>query len=205
MARKKKKKQQESPSSTIQPLEQTKELMGMLQGSDDKEIIKQEKTESSEIEKSVNQSPPPPPPPPSTDSSVAPPISQEEQKTDERTTSSFFKDTGEFFNQLGEAYEARYSLWEKSDLTVMAILREIRKINEENTDQFVKAINVLDNKISKGFNEFLVKRSELERYSDTDYKEIAKNFQKTLDLLNFQIREFKLNQMVTAMFNIYAK
>ena len=197
----KKKKKQETPPSTIQPLEQTKELMAMLQGTDDKDVTPQEYIENLEIDKNLIQSLPPPPPPP-IDSSKIP---QEEQKIDERTTSSFFKDTGDFFNQLGEAYEARYSLWEKSDLTVMAILREIRKINDENTDQFVKAINVLDNKISKGFNEFLVKRTELERYSDTDYKEIAKNFQKTLDLLNFQIREFKLNQMVTEMFNIYAK
>jgi len=87
----------------------------------------------------------------------------------------------------------------------MAILREIRKINEENTDQFVKAIDVLQNQISKGIHEFSVKRSEIERYSDTNYKEIVKMFQKTLDLLNLQIREFKLNQMVTEIFNIYAK
>ena len=203
MARKHKKKQ-DSSSSNIQPFEQTKELMAMLQGTDDKEIIQQKNTDNSEIDKKVMQLPPPPPPP-SIDFSVPAPISQEEQKKDEITTKSFFTDTGDFFNQLGDAYEARYSLWEKSDLTLMAILREIRKINEENTDQFVKAIEELDNKISKGFNEFSVKRNELERYSDTDYKEIAKNFQKTLELLNFQIKEFKLNQMVTEMFNIYAK
>ena len=87
----------------------------------------------------------------------------------------------------------------------MAILREIRKINEENTDKFVRSIDELDKKIIKGFDEFLVKRNELERYSDTDYKEIAKNFQKTLDLLNMQIREYKLNLYVTELFNIYSK
>ncbi len=206
MARKKRKKKEKSSSDSVQPYEQTKELLAMLHGTDDKENIPQEKTVDPEIDNNLMQAPPPPPPPPpSIDSSVPSTIPQEEQKKDERTTSTFFKDTGVFFSQLGEAYEARYSLWEKSDLTLMAILREIRKINEDNTEQFVKAIDNLDKKIIKGFDEFLVKRTELERYSDTDYKEIAKNFQKTLDLLNFQIREFKLNQMVTEMFNIYSK
>jgi len=200
MARKKKKKKEKSSPDTK---EQIQELSNMLHETEDKGTIQQVFTESSEIDDIVTQTPPPPPP--TIDSTIPSPIAQEEQKKEEITTSSFFKDTGVFFNQLGEAYEARYSLWEKSDLTVMAILREIRKINEENTDQFVKVIEDMDKKIIKGFDEFLVKRNELERYSDTNYKEIAKNFQKTLDLLNFQIREFKLNQMVTEMFNIYSK
>jgi len=203
MARKKRKKKEKSSSSSVQPYEQTKELLAMLHGTDEKENIPQERTADPEIDNNLTQAPPPPPP--SIDSSVPSTIPQEGQKKVEITTSTFFKDTGVFFSQLGEAYEARYSLWEKSDLTLMAILREIRKINEDNTEQFVKSIDNLDKKIIKGFDEFLVKRTELERYSDTDYKEIAKNFQKTLDLLNFQIREFKLNQMVTEMFNIYSK
>ncbi|MHA1474188.1 MAG: hypothetical protein ACTSPA_08145 [Promethearchaeota archaeon] len=201
MARKKKKKKEKSSSDTH---EQTKELLAMLHETEDTGTVQQMFTETSEIDNNLVQSPPPPPPPP-IESSTPSPIAQEESKKEEKTTSTFFKDTGVFFSQLGEAYEARYSLWEKSDLTLMAILREIRKINEDNTEQFVKAIENLDKKIIKGFDEFLVKRTELERYSDTDYKEIAKNFQKTLDLLNFQIREFKLNQMVTEMFNIYSK
>jgi len=203
MARKKKKKKEKSSSDSH---EQTQELLNMLHETEDKGTVQQVFTETSEIDDIVTQTPPPPPPPPTIDSTPPPPpIAQEEQKKEEKTISSFFRDTGVFFNQLGEAYEARYSLWEKSDLTVMAILREIRRINEENTEQFVKVIDDMDKKIMKGFNEFLVKRNELERYSDTNYKEIAKNFQKTLDLLNFQIREFKLNQMVTEMFNIYSK
>ena len=200
MARKKKKKKEKSSLDTH---EQTQELLNMLHETEDKGLVQQIFTETSEIDDLVAQTPPPPPP--IIDSTTPSPNETEEQKKDERTTSTFFKDTGVFFSQLGEAYEARYSLWEKSDLTLMAILREIRKINQDNTEQFVKGIDNLDKKILKGFDEFLVKRTELERYSDTDYKEIAKNFQKTLDLLNFQIREFKLNQMVTEMFNIYSK
>ena len=176
----------------------------MLHETEDKGIVQQIFTETSEIDNNLVQSPPPPPPPPTIESPPPPPITQEEQKKEEKTTSTFFTDMGIFFNQLGEAYEARYTLWEKSDLTLMAILREIRKINDENTDKFVEVIEDLDNKISSGFKEFLVKRNELERYSDTDYKEIAKNFQKTLDLLNFQIREFRLNQMVTQLYEIYS-
>jgi len=208
MARKKRKKKEKLSLDTH---EQTKELLSMLHETEDKGTVQRIFTETSEIDNDLIQSPPPPPtiesppPPPTIDSTIPSPIVQEEQKKEENTTKKFFKDMGVFFNQLGEAYEARYSLWEKSDLTVMAILREIRKINEENTDQFVKVIDDMDKKIIKGFDEFLVKRNELERYSDTNYKEIAKNFQKTLDLLNFQIREFKLNQMVTEMFNIYSK
>ena len=170
----------------------------MLHGTDAEETNQQEITDNSEIDKKITQPPPPPPPA----------ITKEEQKIEEKsaeTSGSFFTDTGVFFSQLGEAYDARYSLWEKSDLTIMAILREIRRVNEENTVNFVKVIDDLDKKIIKGFNEFLVKRNELEKYSDTDYKKIAKNFQKTLDLLNFQIREYKLNLMVTEMFNIYSK
>jgi len=209
MARKKRKKKEKSSSDTH---EQTQELLAMLHETEDKGIVQQIFTETSEIDDNLVQSPPPPaidsstppPPPPAIDSSAPPPIAQEEQKKKEKTTSTFFTDTGVFFNQLGEAYEARYALWEKSDLTLMAILREVRKINDENTDKFVEVIEDLDNKISSGFNEFLVKRNELERYSDTDYKEIAKNFQKTLDLLNFQIREFRLNQMVTELYEIYS-
>jgi hypothetical protein len=213
MARKKRKKKEKTSSDTH---EQTKELLAMLHETEDTGTVQQIFTETSEIDNNLVQSSPPPPPPtiespppPTIESSTPPPIEPEEQpeeqKKDERSTGKFFKDTGVFFNQLGEAYEARYSLWEKSDLTLMAILREIRKINEENTDKFVRSIEELDKKIIKGFDEFLVKRNEIERYSDTDYKEIAKNFQKTLDLLNFQIREFKLNQMVTEMFNIYSR
>lgn len=205
MARKKRKKKQQSSPDVVKIPEQAQGFSDMLHGKDDKETTPQEITDKSEIDKNIAQ--PPPPPPPIT-SSTTPPITQEEQKMEEKSvksSGSFFTDTGVFFSQLGEAYEARYSLWEKSDLTLMAILREIKRINEENTVNFVKVIDDLDKKIMKGFNEFLVKRNELERYSDTNYKEIAKNFQKTLDLLNFQIREFKLNQMVTEMFEIYSK
>ena len=202
MARKKRKKKETSSSESQK---QTEELLNMLHETEDKGIVQQVFTETSEVDDLVKQTPPPPPPPPTVNSTIPPPITQEEPKKEEKTTSSFFRDTGVFFNQLGEAYEARYSLWEKSDLTVMAILREIRRINEENTDQFVKVIDNMDKKIIKGFDEFLVKRNELERYSDTNYKEIAKNFQKTLDLLNFQIREFQIGQMVTEIFNIYSK
>ncbi len=206
MARKKRKKKQKSSPDIVKIPEQAEGFSDMLHVTDDKETNPQEIIDNSEIDKNLVQSPPPPPPPiiPST----APSITQEEQKIEGKSSESsgsFFTDTGVFFTQLGEAYEARYSIWEKSDLTLMAILREIRRINEENTVNFVKVIGEMDKKIMKGFNEFLVKRNELERYSDTNYKEIAKNFQKTLDLLNFQIREFKLNQMVTEMFNIYSK
>lgn len=204
MARKKRKKKQKSSPDIVKIPEQAQGFSDMLHVTDDKETNPQEITDKFDIDNSKMQQPPPPPPPPITPS-TAPSITQEEPKKDERTSSTFFTDTGVFFTQLGEAYEARYSIWEKSDLTLMAILREIRRINEENTVNFVKVIGEMDKKIMKGFNEFLVKRNELERYSDTNYKEIAKNFQKTLDLLNFQIREFKLNQMVTELFNIYSK
>ena len=202
MARKKRKKKEKTSSDSHA---QTEELLAMLHETEDKGIVQQIFTETSEIETNFVQTPPPPPPPPAIDSSTPSPVVQEEQIKEEKPKSTFFTDTGIFFNQLGDAYEARYSLWEKSNLTVMAILREIRKINEENTDKFVRSIDELDKKIIRGFDEFLVKRNELERYSDTDYKEIAKNFQKTLDLLNMQIREYQLNQYVTELFNIYSK
>lgn len=209
MAKKKRKKKQKSSPDIAEPQEQAKGLLDMLHGTDDKEINQQEITDNSDIDKNITQpAPPPPPPPPPITPSTTPSIPQEEQKMEKKSaesSGSFFTDTGVFFSQLGEAYEARYSLWEKSDLTLMAILREIRRINEENTVNFVKVIGELDKKIMKGFGEFLIKRNELERYSDTNYKKIAKNFQKTLDLLNMQIREYQLNQYVNQLFGIYSK
>ena len=190
MVRKKKKKKTK-PSSNITPSqEQIEDLKDKID-----ENVKNE-IPSQEIIKPIDIPPPPPPPPQA--------LSQEIKTKPENATINFFKDMGTFFNQLGETYEARYSLWEKSDLTIMSILRELRRVNEENSDKFVEIINELNTKLSNGLNEFLIKRNELERYSDTNYKEIAKKFQKTLDLLNFQIREFRLHQMVNELFIIYS-
>ncbi len=121
----------------------------------------------------------------------------------EKPNGEFFHDLEIFFVQLGRAFSHRYDLWEETYNVLLTILKKMRDTMEENTEKMMETIQNLYEKMIKGFKDFERKQSEVERFSDLNYKQVAKQFKKTLELLNFQIREFKLQMMVDDLYNIY--
>ncbi|MHA1521690.1 MAG: hypothetical protein ACTSRK_16040 [Promethearchaeota archaeon] len=123
---------------------------------------------------------------------------------EERPTGNFSKDMQIFFTQLGNAYEGRYALWESTLASIMTILKKMRKFNEVQTNALIVTINELDQKLQKGLHDFEIKRDEMERYSDIDYKLVAQNFKKTMELLHLQIQEIQMRQEIDQLYQIYA-
>lgn len=123
---------------------------------------------------------------------------------DEQPTGNFSYDVQIFFKQLGRAYENRYALWESTFISVMQILKKMRKYNEVQTQNIIATINELDHKIQKGLKDFIIKRDEMERFSDVDYKLITGHFKKTLELLHLQIQEIQMRQEINQLYKIYA-
>ncbi len=139
------------------------------------------------------------------------PIAQPEAKfigseiqEDENPTGNYWRDSQIFFKQLGRSYEERYLLWNQTYSSIVAILRKMRRINESNTNSLIKSIKDLEIKLISGLEDFAMKRNEVERFSDIDYKLVTKNFKKTMELLSLQMREFKLQQSMNELFEIYA-
>lgn len=132
------------------------------------------------------------------------PLRRDETETlSERPTGNLWKDLGIFFTQLGRAYENRYALWEGTFVSLMKILKKMRKYNEFQTRKLIETITELEEKIKKGLQDFATKRDEMERFSDVDYKSIAQNFKKSLELLHLQIQEIQLRQELDQLYQIY--
>lgn len=107
------------------------------------------------------------------------------------------------FIQLGRAYENRYALWESTFVSIMKNLRKMRKYNETQSQILIDTIQELEIQIKNGLKDFQIRRDEMERFSDIDYKTIALNFKKALELLNLQIREIQLRQEIDQLYQIY--
>ncbi|MHA1674705.1 MAG: hypothetical protein ACTSYI_13885 [Promethearchaeota archaeon] len=123
---------------------------------------------------------------------------------EERPTGIFYRDMQIFFTQLGRAYENRYALWESSFASIMTILKKMRKFNEVQTNNLIGTIKELDQKLQKGLHDFEVKRDEMERFSDIDYKQVTQDFNKTMELLHLQIQEIQMRQEIDQLYKIYA-
>lgn len=108
-----------------------------------------------------------------------------------------------FILQLQRAFQFRYSLWERTINTVLSILRKMQQNMDRNTELLLKLIGELHDKIKKGLMDYKNKRDEVEKYSDVDYNHVIKMFKKTLELLNFQVRTFRIQQSVSDMYSIY--
>ncbi|MCF2141586.1 MAG: hypothetical protein K9W44_16145 [Candidatus Lokiarchaeota archaeon] len=121
----------------------------------------------------------------------------------ERPTGNLWRDLEIFFIQLGRAYENRYALWESTFVSIMKNLRKMRKYNETQSQILIDTIQELEIQIKNGLKDFQIRRDEMERFSDIDYKTIALNFKKALELLNLQIREIQLRQEIDQLYQIY--
>ncbi|WP_371803187.1 hypothetical protein [Candidatus Lokiarchaeum ossiferum] len=218
------------PEEKKKELEQTQELKNMLSDLDDDGIPKLKTTTSADVGKVstpsfLKEDQPSESPFPEEGKikligkplispkqiTLKPPTSVPEQPTivksnvqiDDTPTGNFWGDSEIFFKQLGKSYEDRYSLWNQTSSSILTILRKMRRINESNTENLIKSINDLELKLNSGLKDFSMKRNEVERFSDIDYKRVIKDFKKTMDLLNMQIREFKLQQSISELYDIY--
>ena len=122
---------------------------------------------------------------------------------DEKPTGNFYDDMEIFFKQLSRSFEGRYELWENTFVSAMNMLREIREKNEQNTEIAIKALRELEKKILKGFDQFKLKRDEIERYTGFEIRKISQDFNKTLILLKMQIKEYVLEKEVKELHAIY--
>ena len=123
----------------------------------------------------------------------------------EAPSGELWHDLGVFFTQLGRAYSSRYDLWERTINTILSILRKMQQYMTSNTDILLNAIEELHEKIKNGLEQYAQKRDEVERFSDVDYKYVIKLFKKTIELLNFQVREFRLQQTIQELSEIYIR
>jgi len=122
----------------------------------------------------------------------------------EAPTGNLYQDLEIFIQQLGRSYQGRYKLWEETAQSIMNILHSIRKYNEDQTEYTLSIIAHLSATLKEGFQNFAMKRAEIEKYSDIDTEQLNKQFQKTLTLLNLQIRELKLQIDLNKIYHIYA-
>ncbi len=118
-------------------------------------------------------------------------------------TGVIWNDLQIFFRQLAAAYSLRYEMWENFYTTIMNILGKVYKVNKENSDKLILGIENVHVKLTEGLEKFMKKRDEVERYAEIEFKQIAKNLRKTLNLLALQLKAFKLNEIVNQIYNIY--
>lgn len=118
-------------------------------------------------------------------------------------TNVIWTDLAIFFRQLAAVYNLRYEMWEGFYTNVMNILGKIYKVNKENSENLIVAIENVSEKLNEDLNKFIKKRDEVERYSDVDFKNVQKNLRKSLNLLSLQLKAFKLNEKVNEIYNIY--
>ena len=125
------------------------------------------------------------------------------QITSQVPTGDLYNDLAIFMVQLENAFSQRYDHWERTSNSLMNTLKKMDTIMGQNIDTFLISLEQMKILLLKGFKDFVKKRDEVERFSNIDYKSIAKDFQKTLDLLNFQIIELKLHQDIDELYAIY--
>ncbi len=113
---------------------------------------------------------------------------------------NIYENVGEFFKQLFQSFGNRYARWEDSIGLILSILRKMRKITKKNTEQLITTIENLHLKTKSGLEDFEIKRDEIEKISDMNFKNISKNFKKILDLLELQIQEYQLKKEVSELF-----
>ena len=132
---------------------------------------------------------------------------QESSRTlkEEKPTGNFFTDTEIFFNQLGRAYKSRYELWEATSVAIMKVLKKMRTYNEIQSGLVINTIEEIEVKLMKGLKTFEMKRSEVERYAGIEFNLVIKGFKKTLDLLQFQIKQLKLQNEINELYQIFAR
>ncbi len=119
-------------------------------------------------------------------------------------TGNIWQDSMIFFRQLGRAYNLRYEMWEQQYTIILKILQKIWKTNSTNTTNLLKSLDNLERRLLQGLAQFEVKRDEVQRYAETDFKKISENLKKTLNLLALQLKAFKLGDIVGEMYDIYA-
>jgi len=110
-----------------------------------------------------------------------------------------------FFKQLGRAYKSRYEIWESTSVAIMKVLKEMRNYNEIQSGLVINTVEEIEEKLMKGLKTFETKRGEIERYAGIEYKLIIKGFKKTLDLLQFQIKQLKLQNEINDLYKIFAR
>ena len=124
---------------------------------------------------------------------------------DETPTGDLFIDMEIFFKQLGRAYKSRYEIWESTSVAIMKVLKEMRTYNEIQSGLVINTVEEIEEKLMKGLKTFETKRGEIERYAGIEYKLIIKGFKKTLDLLQFQIKQLKLQNEINDLYKIFAR
>ncbi len=122
-----------------------------------------------------------------------------------KATGNYWKDVSIFFSQIADAYKSRYEFWGINYESILTILKKMHAFNEVNIKSMEGVLKEIEIKIKKGLKDFTMKRDEVERFSDIDYKKVSKSFKKTIELLNLQIREFKLQQSISELYDIYEK
>ena len=100
-----------------------------------------------------------------------------------------------FFTGLIDGYSKRYTQWEDSISSILAILRKMRKITKQNTEELVLSISNAYKKVQNGLDEFVIKRNEVEKVADVDIDTLSKQFKQVLGMLELQVKEYQLKRV----------
>jgi len=138
--------------------------------------------------------------------SYSPPDKETLQKIDDESpTGDLFTDMEIFFKQLGRAYKSRYEIWESTSVAIMNVLKKMREYNEIQSGLVINTVEEIEEKLLNGLKTFETKRGEIERYAGIEYELVIKGFKKTLDLLQFRIKQLKLQNEINDLYKIFAR
>ncbi len=125
---------------------------------------------------------------------------KETKKDEELQKISIYKKLNEFFQQVFENYEIRYNRWEDSINALVSVLRKMRKVTKDNTQQLVSGIKNIYGEIKTNLEQFKIKRDEMEKVSGVNIEEMSREFKKLIGLMSIQLKEYQLRKLTDELF-----
>jgi len=125
---------------------------------------------------------------------------EETQKPEEFKEEVIYNKLAEFLQQLFEDYDARYNRWEDSINALVSVLRKMRKITKNNTQQLVSGIKNIYGEIHTNLEQFKIKRDEMEKVSGVNIEEMSREFKKLIGLMSIQLKEYRLRKLTDELF-----
>ncbi|MHA1340170.1 MAG: hypothetical protein ACTSO2_09380 [Promethearchaeota archaeon] len=112
---------------------------------------------------------------------------------------------GIFFKELIQSFNERYDLWEDSINHILSLLKKFEQINRVNSEVLIKTIEKSHKKIEDGLKRFKTKRDFVEKISGIEYTKTISELNKTLTLLQLNLKMIKIKDLLDQFCEIYSK
>jgi len=121
------------------------------------------------------------------------------------TPGSLYGNLGIFFKELIESSNERYDMWEESLNHILSLLKKFEYINRINSEILIKSIEKSYKKIEEGLNKFKLKRDYIEEISGIEYTKTISYLNRTLVLLQLNLKMLKIKDLLDQFYTIYSK